>query len=303
MAPSTTKQYNSALDTWENFCQTFKKNFFDPSVEDLLHFLEDRRQAGASYSSLNTIRSAISLISKNKIGENPLVSRFFKGVFRSCPPIPKYTQIWDVSKVLEHISSLHPLDNLNLESLSGKLTTLLALISAHRTQTIHAIRLDEIVTTEKGSWITVRSIIKNSRPGSASPRFFLPRFETKPELCAATTLEAYIRKTKNIRGDTQELFITTKKPYRPASKDTVSRWILNTLKNSGINTSLFKTHSTRHAASSTALCSGLSLATIRSSAGWSPNSSVFQKFYNIPIIPQEQEVFANAILNQNKSTN
>lgn len=209
---------------------------------------------------------------------------------------PRYTHIWDVSIVLTHIAQQHPPEKLSLIDLSSKLATILALISAHRTQTIHNILLKDVNFSTSGTWITVSKLIKTSRPGSASPKFYLPKFDEKPELCATQILKAYISRTADLRGDEEQLFITTTRPFGPASKDTISRWIMRTLKDSGIDTSVFKTHSTRHASSSSALASGLSLATIKVSAGWTATSSVFQNFYNIPIAEKDQEMFANAIL-------
>lgn len=299
MAESTQKNYIASLRSWEEFCTTFKKDFFNPSVEDLLHFLEDRRRQGVSYTTLNTIRSAISFISDSKIGDHPTVSRYFKGAFKLNPTKARYNHIWDVSQVLDHLATMSPLEELSLLDLSKKLATLLALISAHRTQTIHSISLKGISSSNVGTWITISKLIKTSRPGSASPKIFLPRFSLRPELCASHVLEAYIERTQKIRGDDQ-LFLTTTKPHQPASKDTVSRWIVTTLRESGIDTEIFKSHSTRHAAASFANASGINLSTIKATAGWSANSQVFQKFYNIPVVPKEQETFANFILRECK---
>lgn len=298
LSDSTHKQYTAGLKKWKAFCLTFNRNFFSPNVEDLLHFLEEERLKGSSYPTLNTLRCAISIVSDSKIGEHPIISRFFKGVFRLQPTTPRYTQIWDVSQVLEFLATRYPLEELSLLELSSKLATSLALVSAHRSQTIHSISIQGISSSAAGTWITITKLIKTSRPGSSSPKIFLPNLTSKPELCVSLCLNAYITRTKELRGNIDQLFITTTNPHRAASKDTVSRWIMMALKNSGINTKIFKTHSTRHAASSSALASGINLSTIRSTAGWSEGSRVFQNFYNIPIIPRDQEQFANSILNK-----
>lgn len=297
LSDSTHKQYTTALKKWKDFCLQFNKKFFNPNVEDLLHFLEEQRVQGASYTSLNTLRSTISLISSSKIGEHPTISRYFKGVYRIQPTVPRYTCIWDMSQVLDHLANMYPLEDLSLLDLSCKLATSLALISARRTQTIQSISIRGISTSTAGTWITVTKLIKTSRPGSASPKMFLPILAAKPELCVSLSLDAYIQRTKPLRGDIEQLFITTKNPHRAASKDTVSRWIMTSLKNSGINTEIFKTHSTRHASSSSALAAGINLSTIRSTAGWSESSRVFQSFYSVPIVKKDQEDFANFILN------
>ena len=53
-------------------------------------------------------------------GNHPLVSRFLKGTFTTRPALPKYKEVWDVSKVLEHLKTLHPSKGLSLKLLSLK---------------------------------------------------------------------------------------------------------------------------------------------------------------------------------------
>jgi len=91
----------------------------------VLHFLSDLAQTVGSYSSLNSARSAISLISVNAIGDQPLVKRFCKGVSRATsfdttgeishiksymlkPSRPRYDFIWDPSPVVSKLIALFP---------------------------------------------------------------------------------------------------------------------------------------------------------------------------------------------------
>lgn len=90
--------------------------------------------------------------------------------------------------------------------------------------------------------------------------------------------------TKDLRTpDCDILFLTYKKPHGPATKQTLSRWVKDTLRAADVDTSVFTAHSTRHASTSAALRKGLSYETIRTSAGWSKESSIFAQFYNRPI--------------------
>lgn len=78
-------------------------DFYTPDRNNLLKFLTGIFNNGASYSTLNTYRSAISLISKDKIGEDLIVSRFLKGSSKLRPLKPKYSYTWDVSVVLKYL--------------------------------------------------------------------------------------------------------------------------------------------------------------------------------------------------------
>lgn len=296
LAESTIKQYEGPLRSWHNFCRTFNKNDFRPSATDVLHYLQELLIRKASYGTINTHRSALSLISHDKIGEHPLISRFLKGVFRSKPPEPKYRGTWDVDIVLEMLKKSYPLADLPLRTLAEKLAMLLLITTAHRLQTITSITLDDLIETGEGYWIKMSKMLKTTRPGSASTTLFVPRCQEIPELCVYSVLKEYIRQTQELRGETRQLFITTNKPHKAASKDTVSKWIKHVLSESGIDTKIFSAHSTRHASTSSAYLRGVNIDVIRRTAGWSKNSSTFQRFYNVPVLTDDQRVFSQSLL-------
>ena len=56
-----------------------------------------------------------------------------------------------------------------------------------------------------------------------------------------------------------EFFITYGKPHHPASKDSLARWVQELMGNSGIDTEIFKPHSTRVASNSAVYKLGLPL--------------------------------------------
>ena len=62
------------------------------------------------------------------------------------------------------------------------------------------------------------------------------------------------------------------------SPSTVSRWVGQVLAMAGINTEVFKAHSTRSASSSKAEVTGFSLTDIIKQGHWS-QASIFQRFY------------------------
>lgn len=252
---------------------------------------------GFKYGSLNSCRSAISLLIGPEVGSNELIKRFFKGVFRLRPNTPKYDITWDPSTVLIFLSNIYPNNQISLELLSKKLVTLLALVTAHRVQTLSLIKLENISFYGEKIIIKIVDLIKTSRVGAPQPALIIPYFFEKPEVCPAQTLADYIKITKKLRtSKTGRLFISFKKPFATIGSQTISRWIKDILTKSGIDTSVFKSHSTRHASSSKAKAMGLSIDTIRRTAGWGETSSVFAKFYDRPIVKPS---FAETIFNFN----
>lgn len=282
LTDSTLKQYDAPIREWYFFCQEKKYSVFEASQNELLEFLTKKFDEGASYSTLNTARSAVSLILSLDVSQCPIITRFFKGVYKLRPSKPRYSKIWNTEPVLKRASELYPLSDLALEQLTNRLIILLALGTAHRVQTLSLINIDEIKALDTGVDIRISKPIKTSRYGAAQPNFFIPFFNDKPKFCLASTIIHYVEVTKVIRKDVKNLILCVKKPHKAATAQTISRWIRAFLRTSGINGE-YSGQSTRHASTSAALKKGLDVSIIKSTAGWSRDSLVFARFYNRPI--------------------
>lgn len=253
----------------------------------LLEFLSDCFKNGSSYGTLNNHRSAISLISTNNISDDLTLKRFFKGIFKIKPTFPRYDFTWDPTPVLSYLENLHN-DLLNLEQLSKKLVMLLALATGQRTQTLSLIKISNIKTFNDRIIIKITNLIKTSAIGKAQPVLNLPFFRPRPGVCPASVLQKYILVTSSLRQNSEDsLLLTIKKPHRPATAQSIGRWIKQILSESGVDTSIFTAHSTRHASTSAASRAGLSVDVIRKTAGWSAQSAVFANFYNRPLLGSE----------------
>jgi len=147
--------------------------------------------------------------------------------------------------------------------------------------------------------IMIPDRIKTSRPGNFQPLLTLPFLPDRPKICVATTVLAYISRTKDIRAKEKRFFVTVKRPHRSASSQTLARWIKSCLSQAGIDTKLFSAYSTKHATTSAAVLKGVDIDTIRQTAGWSKKSNVFARFYNRPVLP-DRTSFAKSILETNK---
>ncbi|XP_049886293.1 uncharacterized protein LOC126380737 [Pectinophora gossypiella] len=280
LSNNTIKQYDTCLKKWFAYCHQNNLNTYNTSVTNVLSFLTHIYNEGAKYGTLNSCRSALSLLLGQKIINNDFINRFLKGVFNLRPTLPKYNLTWDIDQVLNFIANWYPNEDLNLEKISKKLITLFALVTAHRAQTFSLIKAENITHNDSGFIIKIPDLIKTSRVGSQQPVLSLPYFSQRPEICPAKTLNVYLNKTRQLRQNTNSLFISFRKPHRSVCSQTLSRWVKNVLTSSGIDTNVFSAHSTRHAATSKALKLGVSLDSIRKTAGWSANSLVFAKYYN-----------------------
>ena len=113
LSEATIKQYSRPLRLWWNFCQRQNVPLYSPSVSQMLEFLAQELDSISSYSSLNTMRSAISLISDNEIGQHPAVRRFCRGVAALKPPQPRYDWVWDPAPVIAKLALIYPNDSVS----------------------------------------------------------------------------------------------------------------------------------------------------------------------------------------------
>lgn len=293
ISDNTLKQYSSSLKLWWEFCSLKDIDPFSVSVTNALKFLTFHYNKGASYSSLNTYRSAIAHLAGPNMAQDIRIQKFFKGVYMLRPSRPKYDNTWDPAIVLNYLRKLCN-DNLSLELLTQKLVTLLALATGQRLQTLWLIDIDNIYSSDSKIEIAISKRTKTSARNKTQPLMQLPFLDSDYNVCVARTLTTYLEKTQLLRGSERNLFITVRKPYKKASTQTLSRWIKNILAKSGVDVDRFSPYSTRHASTSAAKRKGLNIDTIRLAAGWSKNSRMFAEIYNRPLL--SDKTFAETIL-------
>ncbi len=207
---------------------------------------------GLGYSSLNTARSALSLLVGKvegvTLGSHPLVVRFIKGVASKRPPRSRYEHIWDVDKVLDMFKKWDSNDMLSLRQLSMKVVALMSLASGQRLQTLSLVRVKNINVNISSVDIIVTDKLKTSKPGSTHTMSF-PRFSDR-KICVCEVITNYLERTKSLRNS-EFMFISTRSPYKNANSETIGNWLKCVLKSAGID-ECFTAHSYRHASVSKA---------------------------------------------------
>ena len=128
------------------------------------------------------------------------------------------------------------------------------------------------------------NFLKTSRPGKHVSTLTFTAYSPDSRLCPIVCLSEYDKRTNELRKGSDQLLVSYQKPYQPVSTDTISRWLKTVLAKSGIDTSVFKGHSTRAASTSAAAVCKVPLSTILDNAG-SSNATTFGKFYKKPIVP------------------
>lgn len=296
LSDNTIKQYSVSIKLWWEFCAEKNLHPYKQGKKNLILFLSEQFNKGCSYGSLNSHRSALTLLLGSETCSNDDVKRLLKGAYRLKPVTPKYTHTWDPQVILNYISRWYPNLELSLEQITKKLVILLALCTAHRVQTLTLIKLSNIHISETGIKILIPDIIKTSAPGREQPLLYLPYFRENPKICPASVIKDYMFITSSNRTDPHgSLLLTYKRPYRAPNSQTISRWIKAVLSASGVDVSVFTGHSTRHASTSAASAAGVSIDVIRKTAGWTSTSKTFARFYDRPLVENNEDEFARTV--------
>ena len=239
------KQYQlQYIAKWHRFCAEREINPYNPPLNIVLDFLVHLHNQDLEYTTINIAKNAISAIilpqGTTTIGSHQIISRFMKGIYRSKPPRPKYQTTCDVQPVLTYLSFLGTANNLDLKTLSLKLLMLVALVSAQRGQSLHMLEITLMKQDESSFEFLLPKHVKKSRPGYTPLQLFCMLFLLmKHCVHVFNHLRTYINQTKPLRGNETKLFISYMKPHHRISRDTISRWIRQTMTNAGVDAQIY----------------------------------------------------------------
>ena len=273
-------------DKWSGWCHKRQIDLLQASVIQVVEFLTDCHHEGKGYTTINTYRSGLSTTlcsindARDSLGSHSLIARLLKGVYLLRPPTPRYSSTWDISKVTDYFKTLAPLHELSLKLLTLKTVILCALASAQRQETLSALDLNFRKESQDSISFVVTDRLKTSRPGKSIEITFSSLGCTS--ICPLAALKAYISRSETLRFRSghfvSKLFLSFIRPYNPVSPRTIARWIMSVLQSAGIDTSKFKAHSVREAATSHAYVTGTPVADILKMADWS-SGHVFRRHY------------------------
>ena len=290
---STIKSYNIYIKRYIDFCDKEKIDCTKRDIKHILKFLNMLYKNNCGYSVINIARSALSaLFFDPPVGEDPLIIRFMKGIYNIRPSRPRYSKIWNVADVLLFLQKWTPSRELDLKTLTLKTILLVMLTSGQRCQTIHALSIKQCEIKSNNITFNVTKMLKHNNIKNRLNVISFDAFSENKKICVVTYLKEYMKRTKPFRNENNEQLFLSWKTHKPISKDTLSRYIKNGLKIAGINTDIYKAHSTR-AASTSAAQKTIDIASILKAASWR-NAQTFAKYYSKPI--ERTASFTKAVL-------
>ena len=190
---NTTSSYSSAWNKWCSWCSQRRFiNPLSPSLTNVLDFFTTQFHEGKEYRTINVYRSALSavlpLIDGQKAGSHPLVCQLLKGVYHLRLPQPCYANTWQVSKLVDFISSMGPNAQLPIKLLSYKLVGLLALTAPDRASGLAARDLCFRYFHPEGVEFNLPELAKTVKPGESLKRCFHASFPDNKALCIRNCL-------------------------------------------------------------------------------------------------------------------
>ncbi|KAI2650701.1 Glycerol kinase [Labeo rohita] len=236
------------------------------------------------------------------VGRNPLVTRFLRGALRLRPPTRPYIPTWDLAVVLEALCRppFEPLEETPDHLLTIKTALLLALTSLKRVGDLQALSVApshlEFAPGMTKAFLYPRPgyvpKVPTNTPQPVVLQAFCPPPFREPDqqkqncICPVRALDAYVHRTALWRKS-EQLFVCYSPPKKghPATKQTISRWIVDAISTSYESSDLpspmgLRAHSTRATAVSKALMLGVPIQDICNAAGWS-TPLTFVRFYNL----------------------
>lgn len=153
--------------------------------------------------------------------------------------------------------------------LTHKNVALLGLLSAQRCQTLYFLDIRNMAINSSTVKFSIGDKLQQNKLGKHVHELDFAVYPTDICLCVVDVMKEYLERTKPLRGDITNLFVTYVKLYKAASKDTLSRWIKTTLGLAGIDMTRFKPHSIRSLSTSAAAIAKVPVDTILRTARWS----------------------------------
>ena len=289
--PGTKKIYVTRFRIFSDYCA---KTGYDPStcpVEIVTNFLSMLREKGLKYQTICGYRSAISrfhaAVGDIPLGSATLIKRVTKACFNQAPPLPKYSDMWDVDKLMGFLETLYPNTSLSTYDLGMKAVALISSLSISRQSSVAGLA-PQFQLMDNNVVIPLAKLEKTSRPGKLRHEVVLPAGDNHPPLSLNLCLSEYLDRTEQFREyyfkaegvRPSAMFISNLKPYQGVQPVTLAKWLLAAMSRAGICTLSFKANSVRSASASDMRSKGLSLSQVLQRGNWSTATRTFSLFYD-----------------------
>ena len=238
----TQKDYKAKFRQFNSWCDQRKIDPYQASLKDCANFLASLYEKGLKYRTIAGYRSMLSSvlpnIDKTPVGQHPYIIRLLKGVFNSRPPERKLLPEWDLPLVLEMFKKppFVPTKYARLKYITWKTVFLVAITTFRRCSDLQALRIGEgsVNIQEKGITFLRHGLAKQDRAGHDNSKILVPAFSESKLLDPKRAVYEYLKRTQEFREkedkSESKLFLAINKPHLPVTSQTISSWIVKTIK-------------------------------------------------------------------------
>ena len=293
---STLRTYSKRLAPYVRWCNERGLSPTRAPVSKVADFLSERFDSGLESATVRNYKSAILSIHRGfddgtTINDDGSIRLLLEGMFNTRPPSRKVVPMWDLNSVLDYLKGppFEPLSKATLKYLTLKTIMLVALASARRCSELHALSASLTNVSDAGATLFFRPgfTAKNERSNFQHSTLFLPRMGVASSIaedrwwCPARTVQYYLKRTRSLRGNDDNFFITHADPHKSATKQTLARWLVQVIVDAGAvqQGSHPLAHSTRSVAASWAYHRGLTVAEICQAVSWKAPSTFSTTYY------------------------
>ena len=281
---STIRTYDSRLERFYKWCTSHDTDPVEASLKAVTDFLVHLFQSDLLVVTIKHYRSAIAAIHSgfpdgSTISNNDIISSLIKGMFHSRPPVRRLAPSWSINEVLTGLAGppYEPLSSIPLLQLTLKTVFLIAAASARRRSTVHALTIKEGFMRFSPSGVSLLPdpayLAKNHTMAFTPEPIFISKLSmasaTREDKywCPVRALSWYVKRTEGVRT-TDQLFIQSRSPYGPASKATLSGWLVRLIKELVKTPVGVKAHDLRGQAASKAWFARVPMEDILKAASW-----------------------------------
>ena len=232
---------------------------YSASLVQVADFLTDLFNNGLQYRTIAGYRSMLSAvlqpINNIPVGQYPYIIRLLKGVFNTRPSKVKILPEWDLQLVLNMLQKqpFEPLRKASLKHITFKLIFLMAISTFRRCSDLQSlkIRKGSVCVQKKGITFIRHGLAKQDRESHFGSKIFVPAFNENYRLDPKRALYWYLKKTQLLRVSSdgtveRKIFLALNKPYQAVSTQTISNWIVQTIRMAYDDQKLkVKAHSTK----------------------------------------------------------
>ena len=261
----------------------------ETSVDQVSDFLLHLQQQGKAVNTIKNYRAAISAVhsrfpDQSSVGTNTVISQVIRAIFHRTPSSKRLAPSWSINDVLATLAEApyEPLGDAPLELLTHKTLFLVAVASARRRGCLHALSVRPGFMRFEPAGVRLipnpEFLAKNQTESFTPEEIFLPTIDSVSTIredkrwCPVRALKWYVDKTKHLRTS-DRLFILPGRPFTPAAKDTISRWIVDLIRPHSLPGESVRAHDVRSHATSRARFRGIPLGDIIRAAAWKTPST------------------------------